>query len=504
MMTALTPSFQHRRMPRNRASSWVSLVGLVVLATACGARHRPAETAGGAGGPAPVSSGAPSAAVATTLPPGWAWPFDATQGKTAFSSLGVERPFDLAKISSLAGSSPCAPFEAAPHVWVAPLCEVPRLFPKVPNVPTAPLAPFASASLAAEPPFTGVVPLAADLRANGTDGPVQNQQMVGVCWTFAVSTVMENAFRRQGRSDLVAPMHILSSNVFNQIWKSGKSTALIGEGSWPYDPVKACKLNESPSEVWCGDAYKVQPGSWKSDAALTAEKQHADEGGLYRLVNARELTTDATLPLSAAAAISKGLAVYVGMKIDTNTWGYQRVKDGRIPDWTNGAAGHAVVLVAYRTTPTGREFLVHNSWGEGWGDKGYAWMSERMLVMFTDEALLFDAEGAGAGGELPKPTGGGGTLPIPIPTGIGLPLPIPAPSTSACPSGQTKDVVFGQCAKACSGGGAPVAGICTGGGAPMPAPKIGCAAGQVPDWITGKCVSQCPSGQPPIEGLCFP
>jgi hypothetical protein len=68
-----------------------------------------------------------------------------------------------------------------------------------------------------------------------------------------------------------------------------------------------------------------------------------------------------------------------------------------------------------------------------------------------------------------------------------------------------KDVVFGQCAPACAGGGAPVAGICAGGATkPTDQPSGACAKGQVPDFVSGKCANQCPSGQPPLEGMCFP
>lgn len=46
---------------------------------------------------------------------------------------------------------------------------------------------------------------------------------------------------------------------------------------------------------------------------------------------------------------------------------------------------HAVVAVGYGTTNSSRCFLVRNSWGEGWGDDGYAWIEEDLF-----EASLFD------------------------------------------------------------------------------------------------------------------
>ncbi len=40
---------------------------------------------------------------------------------------------------------------------------------------------------------------------------------------------------------------------------------------------------------------------------------------------------------------------------------------------------HAVVTVGYGTSSSGRCFLVRNSWGVGWGDKGYAWIAEDLF-----------------------------------------------------------------------------------------------------------------------------
>ena len=56
------------------------------------------------------------------------------------------------------------------------------------------------------------------------------------------------------------------------------------------------------------------------------------------------------------------------------------MKNAVMPDWDDAGGGHAVVVSGYRETPSGRQFLIHNSWGESWGDKGYAWFSEKMVL----------------------------------------------------------------------------------------------------------------------------
>jgi aminopeptidase C len=56
------------------------------------------------------------------------------------------------------------------------------------------------------------------------------------------------------------------------------------------------------------------------------------------------------------------------------------MKNAVIPDWGEPQSGHAVVISGYRETPSGKQFLIHNSWGTSWGDGGYAWVSEKMVV----------------------------------------------------------------------------------------------------------------------------
>lgn len=66
------------------------------------------------------------------------------------------------------------------------------------------------------------------------------------------------------------------------------------------------------------------------------------------------------------------------------TWDDATATKGRLATYKKSTArgGHAVALVGY--TPT--SFIVRNSWGTGWGDKGYAYASNAYAAKAFTEA----------------------------------------------------------------------------------------------------------------------
>ncbi|MFO0658249.1 MAG: AAA family ATPase [Polyangiaceae bacterium] len=514
-------------------------VSMVVLASGCADSSRPTTP------PAPPMSQTPGAA----LPPGWVWPFNPANIAQVFSNnpairQGVLRPVDAARVAALQSSGTlgaCAPVQVAPNVWITPLCGN-RFIPSVPfGSPTSVVAPVSPASpslstRAFETP-AGNLPIAVDLRASGLDGPVKNQQMTGVCWSFAVSTLMENALRRSRRGEVMAPLHIVASGIWDEIFTKGRSDRdLTLENSWPYDPVKACELNEN--DEGCEQAYHVKSGSWRADPNLSREVEIANQHGVFRISKMQSLSVKPANTDQLASILASGQAIYAGFDFNRDAWSYRNLQGGVIPDYpvADGGAGHGVALVGYRATPTGRQFLIHNSWGPDWGQQGYAWISDAMIRQHVHRAFTLEVVGP-SGQNLPTP----GPIPAPIPSGPstgqfpfpfpfpfpgGAPTPTPAPSASGCPSGQARDMVFGFCAPTCGDGSPRVASLCSSGAgapspttppspvplpfpwptaAPTPTPpaQAACATGQVRDWISGQCVAQCPSGLPPANGVCF-
>src|SRR5436305_1387314 len=91
-----------------------------------------------------------------------------------------------------------------------------RIMTIVPRIAGGPGAPPHPASTS-----SGPLPASVDLRGQGFDGPVKDQQQAGVCWSFALSTVMDNALRRAGRTEVMAPLHIVADDEYRVLYTQG-------------------------------------------------------------------------------------------------------------------------------------------------------------------------------------------------------------------------------------------------------------------------------------------
>jgi len=156
-------------------------------------------------------------------------------------------PVQITAVQSLQGAVACAPKEVAPGVFAAFDCsphrDVSRAF-----APTMRMG-FVS----------GPLPSFVDHRVTGLEGPVKNQGAVGTCTAMSLSSAMDHAVRKMGRGDVVSALHVWSKYAVSSMGVAGDQTEgerIALEGTWPYDPVKACKLLREPFDS-CGKAYGV-------------------------------------------------------------------------------------------------------------------------------------------------------------------------------------------------------------------------------------------------------
>lgn len=326
---------------------------------------------------------------------------------------------DLSKV--LGATASCPKVEIAPGVFVPIPCGSWKKAPV--DLPPVRLPPVAA-------------PVSVDLRNVGLDGPIKDQRATGVCYAFALSTVTEDSLRHQGRTDVLSPLHVVAAKTWDEMWRGTTKEAIVPESAWPYDPIKACRFESGHDS--CEQSYGVSTDSWRTDAGLVAERERARSGAGVAFVGKPQKLEPSTAIDSIVSALARGQAVFVDVAIDTRTWSYGRVRSGVLDDWEGSDGGHAVVVVGERLTPTGRELLIHNSWGTSWGERGYAWIREATLTKHLEDALLIDA----------------------VPTAATPVAPTPTPPSATCGAGTVLDVGTGRCEKPCPSGFAPAFGRC--------------------------------------------
>jgi len=279
-----------------------------------------------------------------------------------------------ATIAQQRAQASCPAVEVAPGVTIAIPC--PSALPQAPpNVPYVDMLP----SL--------LVPPAFDLRTIGRDGPVKDQQQTGVCYAFAMTTVMEDDLRRNGRTDVIAPLHIVAADAWQDLWRAQPREAITTENVWPYDPVKACRFMKDSDS--CEESYGVRTNSWSADPRLVIERERARQSGVAFVGHAKAFKKGDFV--SIVSTLAQGRAIYISIDIDSAAWGWRGIKNGVLSEYDRAdRGGHGVALVGYRTVGLSRQFLIHNSWGPKWGDGGYAWISEDGLRKHLLDAYLIE------------------------------------------------------------------------------------------------------------------
>lgn len=189
--------------------------------------------------------------------------------------------------------------------------------------------------------------------------------------------------------------------VYNQL-DLGSCTANAGGAAFQFDQIKQGQPNWVPSRLALYYGERVMEGTVKEDAGaqirdcvkVLAKTGVAPESlwaydvakfakkppvKYYKVATQNQALryerVDQT-PEAMEQVLAKGYPVIMGFAVYTSFESPQVAKTGMVPLPAKGEkdlGGHAILVVGYDHAK--RLFIVRNSWGADWGDKGYFYVS---------------------------------------------------------------------------------------------------------------------------------
>jgi hypothetical protein len=222
----------------------------------------------------------------------------------------------------------------------------------------------------------GDLPVTVDHRLDGFEGRTLAQGKAGTCTAFALASQIDRAIGLwTGKPGDVSPMQIWARyHVGHDAGRANLGKSFAADADWPYDAARAgawskCKRDaKSPDDPCLSDDERRR-------------LDELDKKGAFVLEQIEHLPGGDSFFDAVAAKLAAGRDVGTGGKLPK---GFKPAGDPGsryIPDFPEvGTGAHAFTLTGYTHVDDERYFLVKNSWGEKWGDGGYAWIHEKSLA----------------------------------------------------------------------------------------------------------------------------
>ncbi|KAM8920882.1 cathepsin K [Pelodytes ibericus] len=197
------------------------------------------------------------------------------------------------------------------------------------------------------------LPASIDYRKKGLVTPIRNQGSCGSCWAFSSVGALEGQLKKKtGNLVVLSPQNLVDCVKKNDGCGGGYMTnafeyvhdnsGIDSDEAYPYTGTdQDCSYNPSGKAATCKSYKVVKEGSEKA-----LKKAVGTVGPVSIGINAG---------LSSFQFYTKG--VYYDADCDA------------------ADINHAVLAVGYGTQKSSKYWIVKNSWGEEWGDKGYILMA---------------------------------------------------------------------------------------------------------------------------------
>ena len=192
------------------------------------------------------------------------------------------------------------------------------------------------------------VPDSIDWREKGAVTPVKNQGQCGSCWSFSTTGALEGAYYvKTGQQVEFSEQELVSCDKVDQ----GCNGGLMDN---------AFKWIENNGGLCSEDSYPYNSGQGQSASCHSCNSVNGSKVVSY---------VDVVNSTSALAeAVSKQP---VSIAIEADKLSFQFYRSGVYKANCGTNLDHGVLLVGYGTEDGLDYWLVKNSWGPSWGDKGY-------------------------------------------------------------------------------------------------------------------------------------
>jgi hypothetical protein len=261
--------------------------------------------------------------------------------------------------------------------------------------------------------FRDYLPEEVDLSAKFPTPGNQGQQ--SSCTAWATGYAMRSYYEGRRRNwDLTSPDQIISPGyIYNRLHDYRGSCDV---GTPISDALELLKTAGAPTL----SAYPYL----ENDCSRPANAEQVRRGTEFRINGWSGI--DSKKPDDAKGQLARGNPVVFGMDVSDS---FENLSGPGIYDDVASArtGGHAMVLVGY--SERRQAFKVMNSWGTGWGEGGFAWVSYRAIRQLSDLMFVMDVpEYVAPVPPRPAPSPVVILPPKPAPEPIVVPKPSPPPA----------------------------------------------------------------------------
>lgn len=253
-----------------------------------------------------------------------------------------------------------------------------------------------------QPSLQGASPLGmiakqsyADLRNYNFVTPVREQSSCGSCWAFGTIAALESNYlmRHKNASPYSLDMseqHLLDCSGGGGCWGGWYGTTF----EWLKSSRQSIATEtELPYQKW---QYQCQPTNETS-------YEVADYG---RVTMSREIAT--------VQEIKDAIAAHGAVVTAVNaTNAFLAYKSGTFNEHASGDVNHAVTIIGWDDSR--QAWLIKNSWGEDWGEKGYMWIDYKSNRIGTFPYWVESVQNTESTTPAPTPTPTPRTQPQPQP-----------------------------------------------------------------------------------------